>query len=54
MGAGVQRLHGGQGEHWGGEVIPQWAVPVVVLPLRWWDAGAGELADWAGVVRIRT
>lgn len=54
VGAGVQRLHWGQGEHWGGEVAPQRAVPILVLPLRGWDAMAGKLADWAWVVGIRS
>ena len=53
VGAGVQRLHGGQREHGGGQVAPQRAVPVVVLPLRRCHAGAGELADRAWVVRVR-
>lgn len=53
---GVQRLHGGQGEHGRGEVAPQRAVPVLVLALGgrlWGDTGAGALADRARVAGVR-
>lgn len=52
---GIQRRHGGEREHGRGEVAPQRAVPVIMLPLGGWlsgSAGTWALATWPRVAGV--